>query len=186
MPGNGTFNLTNFFRAMGIKNPHPEMRESVQPVVNVGDFSELTPLHRPARASFGGDVTGVVAEFSTVCLTSRSPGGTIINGFGKTALFYGIDVLPANFILTFLPSGVYSLQPFVSVVEGRSAAGLPLPNPGTETPQNPTTGQAFTQGIDLWIPQGQTFIMSGVGTNIAITDWWLVATDIPASENPEA
>ncbi len=182
--GNGTFNLTRFFAEMGIKNPSPDMREIVQPVVLVGDFSLLTPQHRPPMQAFGGDVVGVVGEFSIVQVISRAPGGCILaiiqTGTGSRP-FQTRDV-PITGLTNVVPTARFSNDPVVSVVE----AGTDPVEPGNAAISPFTIPSTFATfpgyPIPFWLPQGTAFIFWAQASGVGIIDWTLVLQDILASE----
>jgi len=178
VPGNGTFNLTALWRALGIKNPQPTFTERVQPVIVVQDFSLLTPQHRPATASFRGDVDPVVGEFTAIQVTSRSPGGTLVPWFnsGRSLTFRtGAMVFTAPIVEA--PSGLYSRDPIVSeVITGSNAVApafgfLPL---------------GLTDTAPIWIPQGGSYVMQNSATGQSINNWSMFIIDLPASDNPQA
>jgi len=187
MPGVGDFNLRSFFRAMGIKNPDTSMRETVQPVIVVGNMSDITPVYRPPSGIWGGDVVAVAAEFSFFQITSRAEGGTLIHQFGADGnLQFGtLDAaLPATINTDFPLSSQLSVAPPVSLVTTGSVAAIPIPlneSPNTNTATHfPLTGGGFR---DMWIRPGNTFIAFRSTVNQSAGDWLLWATDLPASEN---
>jgi len=187
VPGNGTFNLTGLWRALGIKNPQPTIREVVQPVVLTADFSDLQPQHPPPMGSFGGDIGAVVAEFATLQVTSAAPGGCYIDQYfsGNQDLHYGIGPRIGG-LFTIAPSGVYSPDPLLSIVEfGTDPVNIFTI---TTTPSTPAANRSVWPGAGrpFFIPAGQSFIAQFQTVNVAINNWAMLVRDVPNSENPAA
>jgi len=187
VPGVGDFNLRAFFRALGIKNPQPSMREFVQPVIIAGDMSEITPQYRPPEGVFGGDIAGVSLEFSWVQVISRAEGGTLAMGGADTAVRYGTFDTPLsnNIITSPYPIAVQSsAEPPVSLVQTGSEAAVPI-----ATNRSPSADAIFdiqSGGMGarfFWIRPGTAFAMWGIGANASVNRFWLRIVDIPASEN---
>jgi len=190
MPGDGDFNLRSFFRALGIKNPEPSVRQSLQPVIIAGDMSQIVPQYLPPSGIFGGDVAAQVAQFSFIQLTSRAEGGTLIHGFGSdlTGISF-VTITPALTADTVFeadyPLGCqFSVEPPVSLVQ----TGAIIVNPVTANrAPNPSTAQQFpevgTKTGSMWLRPGDTFLLITGIVNTSINDWFLWISDIPASEN---
>jgi len=187
MPGVGDFNLRSFFRAMGIKNPQPSMREFVQPVILAGDMSEIVPQYRPPSAVFGGDIAAVVGEHSFFQLTSRAAGGTLVHGFGGDIILHFQTINPAlaNTLNADFPLAVQSsVEPPVSLVGTGSIT--PFPTSGSLMPSTSVTDIFPNTGgrnKPLWIRPGDSLFVGHFGVNAAVNQWYLWITDIPASEN---
>lgn len=186
--GQATFNLTELWNRMGIKNPRPTMLESVQPVINVGDFHQLTPLHVAPTNIVGGDVFNAAGEFSIVQMQARGAGGTLINWWSwqNNAVRYmriaaaigGLTDRTANAV------GPFSNDPTVSTFQ----SGTDPVNPVTTFGQRP---QALAQNqsqqgtnLPLYLPNGATMVWSLNIVNTALNGWAICWTDLPASENP--
>lgn len=183
--GLGDFNLTAFYRAMGIKNPEPSMREFVQPVIVVGDLSEVTPQYRPPTGMWGGDVAAFAAEFSFIEVISRADGGSLVQlkSADQCVFRTGLEIVGPTFFDDPHALGCQlSVGPPVSLVRtGHTATAPALQNrsPNT-TDQNETTpGNAKL----MWIRPGTNIVFWRVVTNDAINDWALTVIDLPASEN---
>lgn len=86
--GQSTFNLSQFFNRLGIKNPRPTMLESVQPVLVVSDLSEMTPWIRAPSAMVGFDVAGVIAERGFIQIFARGAGGTLVRTITGSDVFF--------------------------------------------------------------------------------------------------
>jgi len=190
MAGVGDFNLRSFFRAMGIKNPQPSMREFVQPVIIVGDMSDIVPQYRAPSGIFGGDAQAVAAEFTFIQVTSRAEGGTLIHGFASDATNISmLTVAPALIMATVFeadyPLGMQlSVEPPVSLVQ----SGTIVVNPGTANRlPNPSSSNQFPlagmTSRPWWLRPGDTMVFIVGAANTGVNDWNLWITDLPASEN---
>lgn len=186
--GTGSFNLSELFNRLGIKNPQPTVSERITPVINVGNFDDLTPQYTSPMATFGGDVAAVAAEFSMATLTSLATGGTLIRAFGGVGLAYGIRAAgpPANVIGTIIPTGVFSTRPFLSRVVRGTDVAIGLGSGGVDqivqVPQSNTP--ILSIGGDLWLPPGDTFAITSLAVNSVINNWYMWAQDIEASQLP--
>jgi hypothetical protein len=188
VPGNGTFNLSNLWQKLGIKNPESSMRETVQPVIVAGQLGHLTPRFEPATAVFGGDVAGSGVLFTQFQLTSRSPGGTLILSFGDNAATTTFGITEG--LLTSIqapdplpPTGVFSDRPFVSLAR----RGRTVISPIDGSDQAPTQPSAMGFGPPpLWLPPGKTFFLMAFAAGGNITDYFVIAQDLEASEMPQA
>lgn len=183
MPGIGDFNLSAFFRAMGIKNPAPSVRETVQPVVVVGQLGGLTPRYENPTSPFGGNVSAIVAEFSYFTVTAAAPGGCLIRNARSDALdvVYGTAARVPGLTVV-VPSGQFSVNPVQSVVESGTdavnAIGSAVANPKIQTNTN------FSEyGGPFYVPPGITAVFQSTATNQALTDWSLMIEDLPSAEN---
>lgn len=79
MPKVGNFwNLEDWLRRLGLETESPPLLPGVQPVVLLGDHSEVTsPLQAPT-ALLGGRFTAAVATHSSFAWRTLSPGGCFI------------------------------------------------------------------------------------------------------------
>lgn len=185
MPGVGDFNLRSFFRAMGIKNPQPSMREFVQPVISVGDMSQITPLYRPPTALFGGDVAAAIARFSYIEVVSRAEGGTLLGFNTGTSIKIGTGLFPLTpvFVVDPWPVGAQlSVGPTTSLVRTATTAVMPIPSnraPGTIDSDSIPNGD----GQLMWIAPGNNMLFIRDVVNTSINDFTLKVVDLPASEN---
>lgn len=186
--GNGTFNLTALYRALGIKNPEPSVREFVQPVINVGDFAVLTPLHRPPMQAFGGDIVGVPATFVIIQLLSLGPGGSQIVDVGASLLLpYRTDIPLVAGLTESIAGATFSNEP----VQSRVFFGNDAVEPGSQlvSPHWPNTTFGEWPGSGdfiAWLPHGTVLTTWNPLLGNAINDWSITVMDIPASEAPEA
>jgi len=189
MPGVGDFNLRSFFRAMGIKNPETSMREFVQPVILVGDMSDITPQYRPPSGVFGGDLAATAGEFSVIQLICRAEGGTLVHVWegDSNIVMYATGqrvALDTVFEADYPLGCLGSVEPPVSLVETGSIIVNPLvanrlPNASSlqKTPLEGAMNRPF------WLPPGGTLTWVTGQVNSSVTDWTLWITDLPASEN---
>ena len=183
MPGVGDFNLSAFFRAMGIKNPQPSVRESVQPVVNVGNFDGLTPRYQPPTGAFGGDVGLVAGQTSFIQVTPRTPGGCLIHWAGSDAvdLLFGIRTVPLFVATEVVPTANFSVNPVRALVEDGQSVLVPFV--AAETPQiNSSQGGTLTS-YPWFIPPGNIFVQTHKAAGSNILDWNLIVSDVISGEN---
>ncbi|GAI87438.1 unnamed protein product [marine sediment metagenome] len=72
------FNLREVTRMLGQQNPEWHVRESVQPVLSVGEFGGLTPAHQPPTGAVGWATVAVAGERPVCLFECRAPGGARI------------------------------------------------------------------------------------------------------------
>lgn len=185
MPGNGTFNLSRLWQALGVKNPQSTLSERVQPVINVGQLGHLTPRFVNPTNLFGGDVAGAAGDFSAVVLLSRAPGGTNILFAGVAAAAFGtvnrgLDTVIAPNPMTV--SGNFSARPFLSLVQRGRFAAVPVGGADVQA-QLPAAG-SFPTGAVMWIPPGERFFISALASNSALLNFLLLAEDLEAAQLP--
>lgn len=175
---NGTFNLAEFYRQMGIKNPVPDVREYVQPVMIVGDFSSLCPQHRVPTALFGGLQAAVAGEFSFFQVTARARGGCVLDNLMNVIVTTPVDI---RFAIrgriagaTAIPDrGPLSFQPSSAIYEKGTQVADPQPG------DMPTT--AFVDFGQIYIPPGETMCFSSRINNLGM-QLSMKVFDIPAHE----
>jgi len=183
MPGNGTFNLTALWRALGIKNPQPTISERVQLVVQIADLSKLAPLHRPATASFGGTVpAGAGGTNTKIEITSRAPGGMLFLWMqsGRTlSLFQAVPDPALVAPVIEAPNGVWSRDTPVSLIRTGNSALSP-----------PTNHTLISAGLVVeferyvWLPPGVTMNLQNSAAAQSINNWQLFIRDLPAADAP--
>jgi len=189
MPGNGTFNLTAIWRALGIKNPETSLRESVQPVILVGDFSQLTPLHRPPTAHYGGNIAAVAGERPIVQVTSRATGGTLIGTFRNDSVqtfFYSQGAVQTG-LTAVAPNPILAGRENM-VMDSLVEKGTVPANPGDQTnsPYTDENSPYLMSRYPMLMFPGQTVFFWVNTNNLAINAWMLELVDLPASQPPEA
>lgn len=178
-----TFNLQAFITEMGLKRVSEfPIREVVQPVVTVGDFSSLTPAHVPPTAAFGRLIPAVIGQTCTVEVHSLGPGGTFILLFaGSAGTFYAFGtgtVATAGLAATPIPQVLSDpLVPVVSTVRD----GTVVVPPVTNADRPVITGGQLLQGAPLFIPRGLFFQASVVIAN-SLLNYAIIVSDVPASE----
>lgn len=182
--GQSTYNLSEFFNRLGIKNPRPTMLESVQPVVVAGELSRLAPQLVPPTDIWHIDRNAAAGSFSQAQFCSRGAGGALIHSFhagGSIAEFALVDA-PQALLVTIAGSGPYSAEAPASIVQ----VGLDLVNPiaafAASFP-NQNTPMFTGPGQSLFIPAGKIFLISTKGMNQGLTNGYIFASDIPASEH---
>ncbi len=184
--GQSTFNLTEFFNRLGIKNPQPTMLESVQPVILAGDFSGLTPQNHPPMDIFGSDISNVAGEFSMVQVRSRDPGGCYIawTNFNGLVPVYG-RVDPAVTGLTPLAgSGPYSNDPLLTTVEVGTDPVLPFTRAVLPTWPAINLNIFPSTTTRIYLPNGAVFVTARDTVALALLNWSMCIVGVPASESP--
>ena len=182
------WNLSVWMDALGFKRrDQPEVIHAVQPVVILGDQSALTaPILTPA-AWFGGNRTGVAAEYTYIQLTSKAPGGTYLR-----QIYLGVVTAgTAAFRLTDAPIALGNLNamnridmmpdPTVSTFLMGTSASIPT---GTSAwPFLDTTTAADTVIIDgIYIRPGWTFELWNRTVNIGMNGAFQFE-DLPAQQS---
>jgi hypothetical protein len=177
---NGTFNLTEFYRQLGIKNPEPGVRETVQPVLIVGDLSGLTPRHVPPTFIGGGALTDVAGEYTIYQFTSRSPGGSVILSL-MCSSFCRVGIAAPTAGLAVLPDrGPLSNEASTVLAEfGHDAAD---PMAGDHPLLRCANFHSFAKG--WFVPPGRTLVFSPPVVEYAVDNFAIVIEDIPAAEIP--
>jgi len=183
MPGDGTFNLSRFFQAIGIKNPHPTVSERITPVLIAGDLSQLTPAHYPPTGAFGGDEGAVAAEVGVIEINSLDRGGCFIEYMAANAgLIFGIADPDLTGTLA-VDAGPFSAEPILSQVFHGTLLVSPLP-PAVSSPINlpVSTSTRFQAARPLYVPPGRSIFFVTSGVNSAITNWTVIVRGVPAAE----
>lgn len=178
--GQATFNLSEFFNRLGIKNPRPTMLESVQPVTIVANLDELTPNLRAPSMMVGFDIAATVGERGLFQIFARGPGGTLVNSVtGSLVLFLVTDaadlsLTPQPTICTFGDDATRSV-----VTKGTS---LVNPFSGTQARYASSTRANFPIANRPWYLAPNQILTVGVaGTNIAVQNNNVWLTDLPAA-----
>lgn len=183
--GQSTFNLSQFFNRLGIKNAKPTMLESIQPVISVGDFGNLVPRNNVATGLYGGTRPSVAGEFAFAQVTSQAPGGSLIYNFHNINQgLYAMDTRETGATVV-PPTCQFSTDPMVSIVE----QGTTLVRPGGAFAQFPSapapTASLFQAGNPpWWLPPGLTLLMFRTTAASPLNTWNLWMADLPASELP--
>lgn len=79
--GTGAFNVSRLIAELGLKQLTGEeldVLEKIQPVLQVGDLSDVTPPHVAPSAIFGAFIGGGVGTFGGVQFQSLAPGGSFV------------------------------------------------------------------------------------------------------------
>lgn len=172
-----TFNLSEFHRQMGMKNPVPNVGDTVFPVVVVGDFSNLTPKHQPPTGFFGGSLPAVAAQFTVIQIRSRALGGTNFQMWSTAQnIKFGLFPTAIAGLTVFPDRGPLSNEASVVVVEGGSVAVDPTAGddfPVVRAPQQP---------FAFYIPTGANLVLVALVANQAIDNWAVILEDIIPSE----
>lgn len=186
--GQATFNLSEFWNRLGIKNPKANMLESVQPVIIAGDFSGLTPQHHPPMDIFGSDIGSVAGQFSMVQVTSRDPGGCYIpwTNFNGLNPVYGVIPTRVAGLVALAGSGPYSVDPLLTTVEFGTNAVLPVTANVSPTWPAINLNMFPSTNTPIYLPNGAIFITSRDTVAQALNNWSMCIVGVPASENPRA
>lgn len=184
--GNGTFNLEALYRRLGIKNPQPDVREFVQPVITVGDFRDLTPRLVAPTYFGGGSIAAELLEFSIIQITSRAKGGTLLLNWstGVFPLLAGIRTTPVAGLTAVADRGPLSFEASAVLVEEGTAVADPLPGDHPEI--NVALRSNWPGTFDFFIPPGRFLVIASGVVNTAIPAWAVVLRDVPAAELPPA
>lgn len=184
IPGTTDFNLQSFLRAIGERGGGGEYQfaRTIQPVVNLADFTNLTPSHEPPVGQFGGAVPAAAGEHAAVRLTSLGKGGTyILDSWFQTVPGSGVARFTRNSALVFIgalaaPPFLYSEDPILSTMESGTVLNANLPAGAT----TPTFGSDFFPP-GLWIPPGGTWEMFALNGNTLLS-WGVTISDVPVSQ----
>lgn len=170
---------------MGIKNPDTSMRETVQPVILVGDMSEITPQYRPPSGVFGGELAGQSGQFSWIQLISRAGGGSLVSMVAATNFKMATDTALVNDTVFTDPHPLHvqlSVEPPVSLC--RTGADILIPqtnnrSAGSSDQNDRTEGHPKM----MWIRPGGNIVFFRNSANTSINGWSLTVVDLPAAEN---
>jgi len=191
--GSKEFPLREVTRALGEVNPEWNIRDSIQPVLNVGSLAGLTPVYSPPVGAWGGSVTTAIGQFSTAILDSNAPGGTIIartyvdSTSTSQRTRFGIFARPQ------LLNDESILQDFFAPNAGPGTGNLFRASAAVaRTGNQPVSLFAgangpFTMDIQLmvpdgiWVAPGVSFVMQIEGSN-QLFSWSMVAVDIPIAQ----
>jgi len=175
------FNFYEWARQMGLKHPDSsgiQIAESIQPVMNVGDFTSLVPVHAPPTASFGGESPAVVAEFSQIQVVSLARGGTVIPVLDIFLIGSARWRISATRLAGFTAMNpqVWSNTAPRTIVEVGSDPVAVL----NETDFPFAGARDFPRGF--WLPPGQTLLLELTGQINVRIDFNVTVEDVPASE----
>jgi hypothetical protein len=179
---NGTFNLTELYRQLGIKNPEPGVRETVQPVLIVGDLSGLTPLHVPPTGLYGGAIISVGGEYSKIQVTSRAPGGSEIRAYLNGTFLKMAIAGPSAGLVAHPDWGPLSNSACTALVEAGTDAAQTIV--GQAPYFKNVQMQVWPGGGGLFIPTGKTLLLETHTVAINVPQWSMIVRDIPAAEIP--
>jgi len=177
------FNLREVTRALGIQNPDWEVRETVQPVLEVGSLAGLTPVHAPPTGAFRFRENAVVGEFGQAGFTAAGAGGTLIararfqGSTGGSIVQWGLVARPAGLVPIAQPGQQFSNVAIATTGVSGTSAGRALAN--QQFPAMSDHGDEVPDG--LWVPPGVFFLFESQGNN-SLLDITLVLIDVPVVE----
>jgi len=185
--GNGTFNLTALWRALGVKNPETSLRETVQPVIIAQDFSALTPPHVPPTIGVGTDVPAVLAENSTAQVEVKANGGSWIVLFttATSNMSFGLLTAVSSGLTVVTNRDIYSREDSPNIFSAGTVTPNPLAPVNQATSFPPIGGMASLQPMPpLWVPPGMVFAIVHNAVNTTANDILVFWIDCPASGAP--
>jgi len=181
----GAFNVSRLIRELGLQvlgaDDLMRVRTEIQPVMAVGDLSDVTPPHVAPTALFGRTLLsggGNTWKFEVQCL---APGGgfcewIMYNGVANALMRVGLTTITAGGVV--VPNvGQLSRDPIVSIVRAADSvpAGLPgaiLSGAGEFYPMAPRP---------MFIPRG-SFLQFEAGALATVGNLSFVWREVPASE----
>jgi len=189
MAKGGAFNVAQLIRELGLQTISGEtMRilETIQPVMAVGDLSDVTPPHVAPSALFGVQETGAVGTAAIIEAQCLAPGGLFIEMFSAISGFTTCSIrITEAAIGPGLPvlatAGQASREPIASVVRSGAVAQSPL-----EAFTITQVGEITVFGSNaIFVPRGRFFSMQATLDNTIINfGFWI--REVPASEHVPA
>lgn len=167
---------------LGESAERPELLETLQPVVVVGDHRSVAPRLETADGLAGYAINNVVGAFSSFGLNVRSTGGLVIHHFyvfkpntgAAGEITYRWAVIPTQ-VASPGPNGVTSFNPLrpcaaAGTTRVNAVALLVPPLVPGDTPElQGGDSLAGTVGLQhmgpIWCPNGTTFVLEGIVTN---------------------
>ncbi len=183
----GAFNVTALIRELGLQAVEPDVMEvlrRIQPVITVGDLSDVTPPHVAPTAIFGSLSLSAAGTNGTVALQCLAPGGGFIEWVtiqSTTAnALMSVRTVDPGVVTVVGPAGQVSRDPVVSIVRQDAIAALGAPNILLSQTEN---FFGFSPR-PLFIPRASFFILqasnAGVGPSFS---WGFSFREVPASEH---
>jgi len=168
----GSFNISRLINELGLKNViGMPVSERLQVVLPLDTMQGQVPLHQGPVAMFGGQLPGVVGEFTTWEVQSLDPGGCIVEQVIQDAAIVTTYELTAPATPTafdtgpaFLPPVQFGATPLLSTVRfGQTIAGV-----GATGPRFQSLLQ-LRPAARLFIPRGEVRVFKSFAANTAIT-----------------
>lgn len=178
--GQSTFNLSRFFNQLGIKNPKPTMLESVQPVVNVGEFGELTPMFRQPSMMVGFDIGAVAAQRAIFQIHALGQGGTLVHTVTSAGIIFFVTLQADLGLANQSSVCIFGNTRPASLV----TAGTSVVNPfGTTSGRNSASSRPnFSIGNrPFFLDHGQILTCGVAGVNSALNNNNVWLTDLPTA-----
>jgi len=182
----GTFNVSRLIAELGlqqIKGDEMRVLETIQPVMNVGALSDVTPPHVAPSAMFGGFAASGPGVAGTVQLQCLAAGGGFIEWLTiqSTTTAVSIRVLdtPITGMTPFANAGRLSRDPVVSIAAVASIAALG----GSSILLDESTNFFSFQPRSLFVPRGSSFVMQGSAGAGILFFFGFGWREVPASEH---
>ncbi len=182
--GSGAFNITRLIAELGLKNVSElDVIERIQPVLPIGNLSDLTPPHVAPSALFGNFLPAVVALFGVFEIQCLAPGGAFVDWFSYIGSGdIGVRILvtpqiPAAPIIA--PAGQASRDPVVSVARSDNVVF----GGGFEIPTFRQNQNFFTfSARGMFIPRGSFVNFQSQSSNNE-TSFGIGWREVPATEH---
>jgi len=192
MAKGGAFNVSQLVRELGLTAVSPEdMRvlQTIQPTLQVGNLSDVTPPHVGPSALFGAVTVGAVGERGMFEMRCLAPGGAFVEWIlfsteltgGQFRITTTQALNPAGGPIVVPSAGQMSRDPVVSLAFQGSQLATGLPSVSIVT----SSDQFRFGATPLFVPRGSFFsIESTINNTIAILGiGW---REVPASEHVPA
>ena len=184
----GAFNVSRLIAELGLQQIRgDEMRvlESIQPTMQVGDLSDVTPPHVAPSAIFGSVLIGGVGTAGGVQFHSLAPGGSFVEWitFDSTATnaTFGIQTVDPAFPTLLPPGGQTSRDPVQTIVR-TGAVGF-LPGIAGSPVISSTAAILSFSNRPVFVPRGTFFVIQNAMTGApAFSFFGLGWREVPASE----
>jgi len=180
--GTGAFNITRLIAELGLKNVDLDLIERIQPTMNVGDLSDVTPPHVAPSAIFGGFQAAVPGEVWAMEIQCLSPGGAFIDWISyQAATNANFTILTASIssgLAVLPPVGQASRDPILSIAKSGTHVFA-----GAIGAVISSVGNMHTFNVrSIFIPRGSFFSIQGATVNFQ-TSFGIGWREVPASEH---
>ncbi len=176
--GLGSFNVIAWAQEMGLVSlREAEIIERIQPVMSLGDFSDLVPQHEPPSGFAGGTAGAVVGQRSMIELQSLGPGGAVV----KATFGLSVQTLEMQIGAPLLAGA--------GTIAGQTSDDAPLSILRVGASAVAGDVSALTVQIlfdvPIFVPRGQALRVFPAADNVSFsgTFWY---RDVPAAEAPRS
>lgn len=182
----GAFNVNELIRQMGLQRVGDraplELRPDIQPVVNVGSLSDLTPPHVAPTALYGSTISNVAGQRGMVEIACLSAGGGFLENFAMstplTTIFMSVKLtatIPGGTVVANV--GQLSNEASVSVVRQANQATTGVGG----YPINQQLAFANFAPRAIFVPRGAFLFFEALTDNIPYT-YGFTWREVPASQ----